>query len=195
MWCLSVLVTRAPCLTWPFEGNSNLTTSSASCLGTTGGICPTLRIVYVQMASSALSAGNADFLVSLWSWEAWEQILLVKSKTKVICLLFSMYFVTRFPAPIVQQLHNLFTCPFAADVLPETFFIPPSHPLLDRAPADPWLFCLNFCTPKQWFCISWVAHTYLCFPFIFCIWAQSWVYLCWSSDLVAQPPAQWNKPS
>lgn len=72
---------------------------------------------------------------------------------------FSMYFVTRFPAPIVQQPHNLFTCPFAADVLPETFFIPPSHPLLDRSPADPWLFCLNFCTPKQWFCISWVAYT------------------------------------
>lgn len=78
--------------------------SSASCLGTTGGICFGLRIVYVQMALSALSAGNADFPDNLWSWEAWGQILLVKSKTKVISLLFPCTLSLGFLPPLCNSL-------------------------------------------------------------------------------------------
>lgn len=177
----------------PFQGSS-LTTSSASCLSTTGGTYSGLRIVYVQMAPIALSACSTDFSGKLVELTGLGTDFTSK-KDKGIFSAFSMYFITRFPAPIVQQPHNLFSCPFAADVFTEAFFTPPSHPFLDWSPADPWLFCLNCCTPKQWFCVFWVAQAHLSFPFIFCIWAQSWVHLCWSSDLVTQPSAQWNKPS
>jgi len=111
---------------------------------------------------------------------------------------FSVYFVCRFPAPIEQQPHNLFSCPFPADVITGALFTPPSYPLLDTTPADPWLFWLHCCMPRQWFCISpgQPIPAAACFlPSAFDLSREFPVHPRWASGMVARPSAQWNGPS
>lgn len=71
---------------------------------------------------SALTVGNTvflqTFLVGSWSWEAWRQILLVKSKAKVISLPFPCTLLLGFLPPLSNSLTiylvvlSLLMCPF-----------------------------------------------------------------------------------
>lgn len=85
--CLFFSVIQPPWLTRPFGSDSRLPVLSASYHSTTGGVSAGLTDCACADGLSALpTGGNAvllqAFLAGSCNWEAWVQILLVKSKAK-----------------------------------------------------------------------------------------------------------------